>query len=302
MSFAAFVFGVIFLLTASAGLLLFNRVATPQQISAVAAQGAKTSLSSSIRRASASLGGLVGHFDTVLPRTKAEVSVTRQRLIRAGYREDAAIKIFYGAKFVLMVTTVVLVVATGLASLSYFFVILLALAFGFLAPDFWLGRRVSTRQRRIRLGLPDVLDLLIVCIEAGLSMDQATARTAEELGRAQSATCDELRIVVLEQHAGCPRSEAWKHFAERTDVAPVRNLVSMIAQSEQFGTSIARTLRVHSDSLRTQRIQQVEEQAAKTTIKMLFPLVLFIFPNIFLVSLGPAVILMMESFHNNFSH
>jgi tight adherence protein C len=245
---------------------------------------------------------VVGHFDAVVPKSKAEESVVRQRLIHAGYRKDSAVKIFYGAKFLLMVTLTVLVIVTGLARINYLFAILLALAFGFLAPDFWLGRRVSLRQRKIRLGLPDVLDLLIVCIEAGLSMDQATARTAEELGRSQSATSDELSVVVLEQRAGLPRSDAWRHFAERCDVSAVRNLVSLLAQSEQFGTSIAKTLRVHSETLRTQRVQQVEEQAAKTTIKMLFPLVLFIFPNIFLVTLGPAVILMLESFHANFSH
>ena len=106
--------------------------------------------------------------------------------------------------------------------------------------------------------------------------------------------------MVLEQRAGRPRSDAWKHFAERTDVESVRNLVSVLVQSEQFGTSVAKTLRVHSDTLRTQRRQQVEEQAAKTTVKLVFPLVFFIFPSLFLVTLGPAVIIMSESFHKVF--
>ncbi len=128
----------------------------------------------------------------------------------------------------------------------------------------WEGRLPSARSA-IRRGLPDVLDLLVICIEAGLSLDQATARTAEELQTAQPELCDELRVVVLEQRAGRARSEAWKHLAERTDVDSVRNLVSMLVQSEQFGTSIAKTLRVHSDTLRTQRVQAVEEMAAKTT-------------------------------------
>jgi tight adherence protein C len=171
-----------------------------------------------------------------------------------------------------------------------------ALGLGFLVPDFWLGKRISTRQDRIRCGLPDVLDLLVICIEAGLSLDQATARTAVELKAAQPELCNELGIVVLEQRAGRPRGEAWKHLAERTDVVCVRNLVSMLIQSEQFGTSIAKVLRVHSDTLRTQRVQAVEEAAAKTTIKLIFPLVLFIFPSLFLVTLGPALISMMESF------
>jgi tight adherence protein C len=149
--------------------------------------------------------------------------------------------------------------------------------------------------------LPDVLDLLVICMEAGQSLDQATARTAQELSRAQPEVSDELGIVVLEQRAGRPRVDAWRHFAERTAVDSVRNLVSVLVQAEQFGTSVAKTLRIHSDTLRTQRRQQVEEQAAKTTVKLVFPLVLFIFPSIFLVTLGPSVIIIQESF-KTFGH
>ena len=141
-----------------------------------------------------------------------------------------------------------------------------------------------------------MLDLLVICMEAGLSMDQATARTAEELTQSQPELCDELNIVVLEQRAGRPRAEAWKHMAERTDVDSVKNLVSIMVQTEQFGTSIAKMLRVHSESLRTQRVQMVEEMAAKTTVKLVFPLVLFIFPALFVVTLGPAALVMMEAF------
>jgi tight adherence protein C len=141
-----------------------------------------------------------------------------------------------------------------------------------------------------------VLDLLTICIEAGLGLDQATARTAEELRKAQPELCDELSIVVLEQRAGRARSDAWKHLAERTGVDCVRNLVSTLVQAEQFGTSIGKTLRVHSNTLRTQRVQAVEEMAAKTTVKLVFPLVLFIFPSLFLVVMGPAVISVMDSF------
>jgi tight adherence protein C len=135
-------------------------------------------------------------------------------------------------------------------------------------------------------------------MEAGQSLDQATARTTEELSRAKPEISDELGVVVLEQRAGRPRAEAWKHFAERTGVDSVRNLVSVLVQSEQFGTSIAKTLRIHADTLRVQRRQKVEEQAAKTTVKLVFPLVLFIFPSIFLVALGPAAIIITDSFKN----
>jgi tight adherence protein C len=144
--------------------------------------------------------------------------------------------------------------------------------------------------------------LLVVCIEAGQSLDQATLRTAEELHLGHRAITDELGIVVLEMRAGRPRIEAWKHFAERTGVDSIRNLVSVLTQSEQFGTSVAKTLRVHSETLRTQRRQKVEEQAAKTSVKLVFPLVFFIFPSLFLVTLGPAIITIADSFKTFLKH
>jgi tight adherence protein C len=190
----------------------------------------------------------------------------------------------------------VLAFVTRLATLAPFFVYASCLGLGFLAPDFWLGQKIKGRQKKIERGLPDVLDLLVICIEAGLSMDQATARTAEELKKATPELCDEFGVLVLEQRAGRARSDAWKHLAERTGVDSLRNLVSVLVQSEQFGTSVAKTLRQHADSLRLQRIQKVEEMAAKTSVKLVFPLVFFIFPALFLVTLGPAAILMMEQF------
>jgi tight adherence protein C len=298
MRFVAFTFFVIFLLIGSGGLLLFYREAMLQRISAVVSpRGKQGALLSTIQQAGFSFGGMVGQLERVLPKSQAEVSVVQQRLIRAGYRKDSAVNLFYGAKVLVPLALCSLALVTGLTHDNAFFAYAIALGLGFLAPDFWLGRRITIRQTRIRLGLPDVLDLMIICIEAGLSVDQATARTAEELRQAQPAISDELGIVVLEQRAGRARSDAWKQFAERTAVDSVRNLVSVLVQSEQLGTSIAKTLRVHSDALRTQRRQRVEEQAAKTTVKLVFPLVLFIFPSLFLVTLGPALIIMSESFH-----
>ncbi len=296
MGFAILVFCAIFLLIGSGGLLLFYRETMLQRISEVINPRPKPkSLMSTIQKTGLSIGGVVEHFEHVLPKSQAEVSVILQRLIRAGYRDESAVKLFYGCKVLVPLLLCVLVGVSGVADFSPLFIYIGALGFGFLVPDFWLGRQISNRQKALRRGLPDVLDLLVICIEAGLSLDQATARTAEELRQAQPELCDELRVVVLEQRAGRARSESWKHLAERTDVDSVRNLVSMLVQSEQFGTSIAKTLRTHSDTLRTQRVQAVEEMAAKTTIKLVFPLVLFIFPSLFLVTLGPAVISMIES-------
>lgn len=304
MGFAAFTFLVIFLLMGSGGLILFYREAMIQRISAVITPRAKQkgTLRDTIQQTGSTLGVMVEQFERVMPKSKAETSVVQQRLSRAGYRNDSALKLFYGAKILVPLVLCILALVTGLANYSPLFVYPLALGLGFLMPDFWLSNRISKRQARIRLGLPDVLDLLIICIEAGLSLDQASGRTAEELSLAQPAICDELAIVVLEQRAGAPREDAWKHFADRTDVDSVRNLVSVLVQSEKFGTSIAKSLRVHSDTLRTQRRQKVEEQAAKTTVKLVFPLVLFIFPSLFLVTLGPAVIMVMEDFDKYLAH
>src|SRR5579863_84868 len=303
MLIAIFGFVVVFLLIGSGGLLLFYREAMLQRIADVInPQPKPKTLLGTIQQAGLSVSVVMEHFERVLPKSQAEVSVVEQRLIRAGYRKDSAVKIFYGTKVALPLLLCIVALATGLADLNPFFVYGLALVLGFLGPDFWLGRMIKSRQSRIRRGLPDVLDLLIICIEAGLSLDQASARTSQVLTKAQPDLCDELSLVVLEQRAGRPRADAWKHLAERTDVEVVRNLVSMLVQSEQFSTSIAKTLRTHSDTLRTKRVQQVEEAAAKTTIKLVFPLVLFIFPALFLVTLGPAVILMAESFKEFLTH
>jgi tight adherence protein C len=297
MGFEIFTFFVVFLLVVSGGLLLFYREEMIQRITEVINPHPKQkTLLSTIQQTGLSIGGVVEHFENILPRSQAEVSIVLQRLQRAGFRDESAVKIFYGSKVLIPLLLCILVVVTGLGSYGGAFIYIVALGIGFLAPDFWLGKRITNRQAKIRRGLPDVLDLLVICIEAGLSLDQGTARTSEELKLAQPEMCDELSIVVLEQRAGRPRGDAWKHLAERTNVDCVRNLVSMLIQADQFGTSIAKTLRVHSDTLRTQRVQAVEAAAAKTTIKLLFPLVLFIFPSLFVVTLGPAFIAIMDSF------
>ncbi len=302
MGLAALSFLAVFLLIASGGLLLFYREAMLQRISAVITpRGKRSNLRSTIQHTQSSLGEMMGHLERVLPKSPAEVSITGQRLIRAGYRSETAVKTFYGAKVLLPLLLCLLATVTGLAQHSPLIFYALALGLGFIVPDFWLGRRISIRQTKIREGLPDVLDLLVICIEAGQSIDQATVRTAEELRKAQPAITDELSLVVLEQRAGRARGEAWRHFADRTAVESVRNLVSVLVQSEQFGTSAAKTLRIHADTLRTHRRQTVEEQAAKTTVKLVFPLVFFIFPSIFVVTVGPAMIIIIQNFHTYFN-
>ena len=303
MGIALISFGVVFLLVASAGLLLFYREAMIQRIAEVVNPRAKKAdLLSSIQQTGSSLGGFVEQLNRILPKSAAEVSVIQKRLIRAGFRKDSAVQIFYGAKVLVPLALCIVAVATGLASYSPFFAYAIALGLGFLLPDFWLGRAIKKRQKKIRSALPDALDFLVICIEAGLSLDQATTRTAEELSLSHPAISDELDIVVLEQRAGRLRSDAWKQFAERTDVDTVRVLATVLVQAEQLGTSVTKTLRVHSETLRTKRRQQVEEQAAKTSVKLVFPLVLFIFPSLFVVVLGPPMIIMSENLNSLFAH
>jgi tight adherence protein C len=297
MTFAFLAFLAVFLLIASGGLLLFYREVMLQRISeAISPRRKEKSLTSVVQQAKSSIGSLMESVENLMPKSEKEVSIVLQRLTRAGYRGESAVKIFYGCKVVTPILLSAIALVSGLANLGPFFVYLLTLGGGFLAPDFWLGKKIEKRQKKLNRGLPDVLDLLVICMEAGLSLDQATARSAQELSQSQPELCDELNIVVLEQRAGRARSDAWKNMAERTGVESLRNLVSMLVQTEQFGTSIAKMLRVHSDSLRTQRVQMIEEMAGKTSVKLVFPLVLFIFPALFLVTLGPAAIVMVESF------
>lgn len=299
MGIATLTFLAIFLLISTGGLLLFYREAMVDRLSGLLDPGRRRATKfERVQQATTALGqSMVGQFERLIPRSQKELSVVEQRLVRAGYRQENSAKYFYAAKALVPLALLAVVFVTGLARDNFFYLIV-AGGLGFIAPDFWLGRRITARQAKIRRGLPDLLDLMVVCVEAGQSLDQATARASEEMRDVQPAISDEIGIVVLEQRAGRTRADAWRQLAERTDVDSVRSLSTVLIQAEQFGTSIARTLRVHSETLRTQRRQQVEEQAAKTTVKLVFPLVLFIFPSLFVVTLGPAMITITETFKN----
>jgi tight adherence protein C len=157
-------------------------------------------------------------------------------------------------------------------------------------PAMHVGGRARRRQKELQRTLPDALDLLIVCVEAGLGLNQALQRVAEEIRHVSALTSDELSLVNYEIRAGVPREEALRNLGERTGVADIRSLIAMLIQTDRFGTSIAQALRVHSDTVRTKRRQRAEEAAAKTTIKLVFPLALCIFPALFVVILGPAMV------------
>jgi len=222
-----------------------------------------------------------------LPLSPSEVSRTRKWLIQAGYREERHLTMYVGSRVALAVLGVALVVASPFNSIA---LIVSVGAFGFFLPRFALKRLIRQRQQRIRLALPDALDLTVICVEAGLALDQAMMRVGEDLHHAHPELSDEFHMVNLEMRAGKPRAEALRNLVDRTGVDDIRALVATLVQTDRFGTSVATALRVHSDSLRTERRQRAEEQAAKTTIKMVIPLVVFILPSIIFVTLGPAVI------------
>jgi tight adherence protein C len=163
-------------------------------------------------------------------------------------------------------------------------------AFGFILPRFVLKRMIKRRQNEIRLALADALDLAVICVEAGLGLDQAIQRVAADIRHVHPALSDELQLVVLETRAGRSRPDALRNLTLRTGVDDIRALVAVLVQTDRFGTSVAQALRVHSDCLRTERRQRAEERAAKTTIKMIPALIFFVFPAMFIVTLGPAFI------------
>lgn len=215
-------------------------------------------------------------------------------MIRAGYRSQDAIFAIRGVKILVPLALVALVFFTGLYRTNPFIFLGLALFLGYILPDIWLVWRVHARQHKLRLALPDGLDLLVICVEAGLGLDQALMRVAQELRITHPELSDELQLVNLEMRVGKTRIDALRELARRTGLEDIKSLVAMLIQTERFGTSIAQSLRVHSDDLRTKRRQRAEEMAAKTTVKMVPALVFFIFPALMVVILGPALIAIMR--------
>jgi tight adherence protein C len=218
----------------------------------------------------------------------------RARLLHAGYRKPLGTRVLLAAGLFVLV-----LVSWPLAGVAGGRVVLgpiMAAAAGWMLPRLILSRRIKKRHKIIQKALPDTLDLMVICVEAGLGLNQALIRVSEEMESLSGPMSEELQIANLEIRAGTPREEALRNMGERTNVADLRQLVAMLIQTDRFGTSIAQALRVQADNLRTARRQRAEEAAAKTTIKMIFPLVLFIFPAMFVVILGPAVFHIVDLF------
>ena len=235
---------------------------------------------------------------------RTDHATTKRFLVQAGYLSPSSVSYYWGTRFVLMAglgaAALLFLPITGIGFLSSAFAALWFAALGWIAPTFYIGSRVKKRQKEIVKALPDALDLLVVCVEAGLGLNQAIVRVSEEIDHVSQLMSDQLALVNLEIRAGTPRDEALRNLAERTGVADVQSLVAMLIQTDRFGTSIAQALRVHADTMRTKRRQRAEEAAAKTTIKLVFPLVLFIFPTMFVVILAPALIRIIRTLEKTF--
>ena len=228
--------------------------------------------------------------------TAKDAGSAKLMLIRAGYRRPEALMALRGAKILVPAILAAVVLITGIASYNPLFIWALALVGGYLAPDMWLSRKVRKRQNTLRKALPDALDLLVVCIEAGLGLDQAFMRVSQELRITHPELCGELDLVNAQIRVGRTRIDAMRELASRTGVDDIKALVAMLIQTDRFGTSVSQSLRVHADDMRMKRRQRAEEAAAKTPVKMVPPLVFFIFPALVVVILGPAVITIYRQF------
>ncbi len=230
-----------------------------------------------------------------MPSNREKQSGMRKQLALAGIYSPKAMKVLTGAKVILLVGGIVGGYVIGAATGMMLMGLSLGGIFGYLVPTLWLRQRIKGNQTQLNYGLPDALDLMVVCVEAGLTVDAAMQRVGQELSIAHPAISRELAITHMETRVGISRSDSMKNMGTRTGNRAVQSLASMLTQAERFGTSIGQALRIHADTLRQHRQAAAEEMAAKASVKMSFPLVLFIFPSTFIVLAGPTVIGLMNS-------
>jgi len=286
-----------------AGAYLWAGQTSPERrrLAQLVGQQAGTGASSAVRSAPVVLDASsvpATPLQRFVPKSPKEMGRLRRRLAAAGYTHAGAAVVYSLAEICLPVV----LAAVPLIVLPLKYALLVALlggVIGFFVPGLVVERKIRRRQMQITNGLPDALDILIVCIEAGNAIDQAILKSAEELQASHPVLAHELLLVNIETRAGKPRLEAFKNFAERTKVDDVRSLVAMLVQTDRFGTSVAQALKTYADVLRTKRRQRAEEKAAKLGVKLVFPLVFFLFPALYVVTLGPAVVQYVREFRPN---
>jgi tight adherence protein C len=236
---------------------------------------------------------LIAKLGNFIPHSPKDVTVMQRRLIRAGIRNENALKLLYGAKvgcgILLPILVAILITPTSFETGNKFFTILIAAGAGFFGPNEYVRRLASKRQHEIARGLPNALDLLVVCVESGLGLDQAILQVSKELDHAHPEISEEFGFVNLELKAGKRRVEALRNLAERTGVDDLKKLVAVLIQADRFGTGVAQSLRAHADFMRVQTRQVAEEKAAKLGVKLIFPIFFCILPSLFVITVGPVI-------------
>ena len=253
-----------------------------------------------VRDPSLSFRDILTRIGNVVPSNPTDVGILQRRLLSAGIRSPHGLKVLYGLKGSLCALLTLLsagvIFGFEFQSELSFFQILAAGALGWLGPNVILNRMATKRKRAIKKGLPNALDMLVICVESGLGLDQALMQVSKELQMAHPEITDELAVMNLEMRAGKRRSEALHNFGERTDLDEAKRMVSVLIQADRFGTSISQTLRNFSDYMRVQMRQEVEEKAAKIGVKLVFPIFFFILPSLFVVTVGPIIVKVVRDF------
>lgn len=253
-----------------------------------------------VRHPSLGFRDILSKIGNLVPANPTDIGILQKRLMSAGFRSSGALRLLYGIKGILCLTFTVL--ASGvlfgleLQSEMTIFQILFAGAFGWAAPNFVVQRLSNRRQTAIRKGLPNALDMLVICVESGLGLDQALMQVSKELHHAHPEISDEFAVLNLEMRAGKRRAEALHNLGERTDVDEIKKMVGVLVQADRFGTSISQTLRNFSDYMRVQMRQEAEEKAAKIGVKLVFPIFFFILPSLFVVTVGPMIVRVTRDF------
>jgi tight adherence protein C len=266
-----------------------------------AAGGTSRSILQRRRRAEQTekLKSVVQAFGESIQERSGAQGAVRLRLIQAGYPSAAAVPLYLGTRVLLPaalgIGSLLLLPILGVSAIKVILGVIYFTGLGYVLPTMMVGIRIRRRQKEMQRALPDALDMLVVSVEAGLGLNQALVRVADEIYRLSPVLSEQMTLVNLEIRAGTAREEALRNLADRTGLADIASLTGMLIQTDRFGTSVAQALRIHADTMRTKRRQRAEEAAAKTTIKLIFPLVFCIFPALFVVILGPAVIQIIQA-------
>jgi tight adherence protein C len=292
LSLAGLFVSVALLTGVGASMVLVNTTTERRRLRQLAPEGAR--LVEQVRLAE-QLNPRLERIARAIPKSPKEMSRLRRRLAAAGILSFGPAVLYSIAEFTLPLLFAAIALRFLTGPMAWVFAALAAVI-GYMIPGLILARMITLQKLRIENGLPDALDLLIVCVEAGCGLDQAIVKTSSELEISHPALAKEFSLISVEIRAGKPRIEAFKNFAKRTRVDDVRQLVAMLVQTDRFGTSIAQALRTHAETSRTKRRQRAEERAAKIGVKLVFPLVFFLFPAFYVVTLGPAIIQFVRVF------